>query len=77
MFERLGGAAEALKPGLAAVIGADIQTFAAAWPPGLPEGRIHADFFPDNVFFQQGRFAGAIDFYFAGDDAQAYDIAVR
>ena len=76
MFARLGSDADALKPGLAAVIDADLQRLAVAWPRGLPEGVIHADLFPDNVFFQNGRFAAAIDFYFACDDALAYDLAV-
>lgn len=76
MFHPLRDRAEALKPGLAATIEGDLATFAAAWPKGLPEGTIHADFFPDNVFFQEGRFAGAIDFYFACHDQLAYDIAV-
>jgi homoserine kinase type II len=76
LFAPLGDAAEALKPGLRAVIEADLAHFAAAWPKGLPEGVIHADFFPDNVFFHGPEFAGAIDFYFACDDALAYDIAI-
>jgi homoserine kinase type II len=65
MFKGYEDQAEGLKPGLAAVISADIETFARLWPQGLPQGVIHADFFPDNVFFQNGRFAAAIDFYFA------------
>ena len=76
MFARLGAAADALKPGLAPVIEADIALFARSWPIGLPEGVVHADYFPDNVFFRDGRFAGAIDFYFAAWDALAYDLAV-
>lgn len=76
MFTRLESAAEALKPGLAAQIAADLNDLAVAWPRGLPTGSIHADFFPDNVFFEGGRFAAAIDFYFACDDALAYDLAV-
>ncbi|MCR5877403.1 homoserine kinase [Phenylobacterium sp. J367] len=76
MFANLHGQAEALKPGLAQVIEADLASLAARWPKGLPEGVIHADFFPDNVFFKGGQFAGAIDFYFACNDAFAYDIAV-
>jgi homoserine kinase type II len=76
MFERLRGEAEALKPGLAGVIEQDLQALEAAWPKGLPAGAIHADLFPDNVFFQAARFAAAIDFYFACDDFLAYDIAV-
>jgi homoserine kinase type II len=76
LFARLGDEAEALKPGLAAVIQGDLDHLAAHWPKGLPEGIIHADFFPDNVFFQGPKFAAAFDFYFACVDALAYDIAV-
>jgi len=76
LFAPLAGAAEALKPGLAKTISSDLELLAARWPKGLPVGVIHADFFPDNVFFTAGRFAGAIDFYFACDDALAYDIAI-
>ena len=76
MFERLKSAADDLKPGLSATLSADLDYFAAHWPQGLPTGIIHADYFPDNVFFNGGKFAGAIDFYFACVDALAYDIAV-
>ena len=76
MFERLGAAADGLKKGLADQIWGDLDRIAARWPTGLPEGIVHADYFPDNVFFQGGQFAGAIDFYFACVDSYAYDIAV-
>jgi len=75
-FAPLKTAADGLKPGLAAVIGSDIDDLAAVWPKGLPEGVVHADFFPDNVFFLEGRFAAAIDFYFAAWDILAYDLAI-
>ena len=42
----------------------------------MPEGTSHADFFPDNVFFQDGKFAAAIDFYFACHAQLAYDVAI-
>jgi len=73
---RLTEAADTLKPGLAAVIDDDVGDLARLWPSGLPEGIIHADYFPDNVFFRDGRFAGTIDFYFAAWDTLAYDIGV-
>ena len=76
MAARLAQAAESLKPGLAATIAGDVEHLAKAWPRDLPEGVVHADYFPDNVFFNGGRFAGAIDFYFAAWDALAYDVAV-
>jgi homoserine kinase type II len=76
MFSNLKEDAERLKPGLAAVIESDLAALAARWPAGLPQGVIHADYFPDNVFFQQASFSGTIDFYFACDDALAYDIAI-
>ena len=76
MFAGLKAAADGLKPGLAAVIDKDLADLAARWPSGLPSGVVHADYFPDNVFFTGGKFAAAFDFYFACTDALAYDIAV-
>jgi len=76
LFSKLKDQAEALKPGLAATIDGDLARLAAGWPQGLPDGVIHADYFPDNVFFQGQSFAAAFDFYFACTDALAYDVAV-
>ena len=76
MFAKLNDAADDLKPGLAATLQSDLDKLATHWPTDLPLGLIHADYFPDNVFFQGGKFAGAIDFYFACNDALAYDLAV-
>ena len=46
----------------------------------LPHGPIHADLFRDNVMFEAedggDRLTGLFDFYFAGVDAYAFDIAV-
>ena len=76
VFAPLEAAAEVLKPGLSLTIRADLDALDAAWPADLPTGVIHADFFPDNVFFRGEAFAGAIDFYFACNDLLAYDIAI-
>lgn len=70
------GEAEALQPGLAERLDADLSALTAAWPQDLPQGVIHADLFPDNVLFLGAEVSGLIDFYFACTDALAYDLAV-
>ena len=67
--------ADEVDSGLQADIDADFTLFAKNWPRDLPAGVIHADMFPDNVFFLGDRLSGIIDFYFACNDFYAYDIA--
>jgi homoserine kinase type II len=61
---------------LAAELKAEIDFFEANWPSGLPSGVIHADLFNDNVLFLHDKLSGLIDFYFACNDAFAYDVAI-
>ncbi len=68
--------ADEIAPGLAALIQGEASEIEKSWPKGLPEGVIHADLFPDNVFFLGKKLSGLIDFYFACDDLLAYDIAI-
>ena len=49
---------------------------ASAAYEALPRGPVHADLFRDNVMFDQGRLSGFFDFYFAGVDTFAFDLAV-
>ena len=42
----------------------------------LPGGVVHADLFRDNALFDGPRLTGLIDFYYACNDAWAYDVAV-
>jgi homoserine kinase type II len=65
-----------VKIGLAEDLTAEFAELAAHWPRDLPQGVIHADLFPDNVFFIGEKLSGVIDFYFACNDAFAYDIAI-
>jgi homoserine kinase type II len=76
LYEATKDRADEVNPGLAEEIRREIEGFEAHWPKHLPAGVIHADLFPDNVFFLGDRLSGIIDFYFACNDAYAYDLAV-
>jgi homoserine kinase type II len=75
LFEPCRGRADAVFSGIEATIDAELDYLEENWPTDLPAGVIHADLFPDNVFFDGDRLSGVIDFYFACDDFMAYDIA--
>ena len=68
--------ADEVNHGLGDELSAALPRIVDNWPHGLPTGHIHADLFPDNVFFLNERLSGIIDFYFAATDLLAYDIAV-
>lgn len=68
--------ADTVMPGLSGLIDLALRQCQEHWPTGLPSGVIHADLFPDNVLFLGERVSGLIDFYFACNDAYAYDLAV-
>jgi homoserine kinase type II len=72
----IGERADTVIRGLAAEIGKELAYLDKAWPRDLPQGVIHADLFPDNVFFLGHEVSGLIDFYFACTDMLAYDIAI-
>jgi homoserine kinase type II len=76
LLARSLGGADLVQPGLGAELQTALDRILAAWPEGVPRGHIHADLFPDNVFFLDGRLSGLIDFYFAATDILAYDVAV-
>jgi homoserine kinase type II len=76
LFASIGSEADRIKPGLAGVMEKELHHLEGHWPQDLPQGVIHADLFPDNVFFLGDKVSGLIDFYFACNDTLAYDIAV-
>ncbi|MBH62861.1 MAG: homoserine kinase [Alphaproteobacteria bacterium] len=76
LFDSCRDGAEQVMPGLETEIAAELDHLEKMWPTDLPEGVIHADLFPDNVFFLGGKLSGIIDFYFACNDCFAYEIAI-
>jgi homoserine kinase type II len=75
------GGGDGVLPGLVAELDGHLAGILREWPQDLPRGHIHADLFPDNVFFlgdESGvpRVSGLIDFYFACTDFLAYDLAI-
>ena len=46
------------------------------WPKNIPSGIIHADLFPDNIFFNNNKLSGIIDYYFSCHDFYAFEIAI-
>ena len=76
LYEACRARADEVQPGLADEIGDELARLERDWPRGLPRGVIHADLFPDNVFFRDHNLSGLIDFYFACTDFLAYDVAI-
>lgn len=76
LFEKCAEHADEVQPGLRDKVAAELDVLEAQWPRSLPRGVIHADLFPDNVFFLGDKCSGLIDFYFACTDAFVYDIAI-
>src|ERR1700730_1450547 len=76
LYENAEARADGVQAGLRAAIAAELEVLTTSWPRDLPQGVIHADLFPDNVFFLGDRLSGLIDFYFACTDTLAYDVAI-
>ena len=76
LYDQAQGRADSVLAGLDSAITEELAFHETHWPQDLPAGTIHADLFPDNVFFLNGRLSGLIDFYFACTDIFAYDVAI-
>ena len=76
LFEAAEARADEVAPRLREEIAAELGFLETHWPKDLPGGVIHADLFNDNVFFLGEELSGLIDFYFACNDALAYDLAI-
>jgi len=76
LYEHCHGRANEVQRDLKTILAAELDRLESEWPRGLPEGIIHADLFPDNVFFLGDKLSGLIDFYFACTDTLVYDVAI-
>jgi homoserine kinase type II len=76
LYVAAAAGADGVQPGLRDAIERELAHLEAVWPRDLPQGVIHADLFPDNVFFLGDELSGLIDFYFACTDTLAYDVAI-
>ena len=76
LYENCRERAHKVEHNLETLVAAELDVLEKEWPEGLPQGVIHADLFPDNVFFLTDKLSGLIDFYFACTDTLAYDIAI-
>ena len=76
LYEHAGVRGDSIRPGLCNEIVKELDVLEKSWPRELPQGVIHADLFPDNVFFLGDKLSGLIDFYFACTDTLAFDVAV-
>lgn len=76
LAEQAGARADTVSPGLLGRVMDEIAFHERHWPSDLPRGVIHADLFPNNVFFIGNKLSGLIDFYFACTDSFAYDLAI-
>jgi len=76
LYEQAKDRGDNVRPGLCAEIAKELDALHKSWPRDLPDGVIHADLFPDNVFFLGDKLSGLIDFYFACTDTLSFDVAI-
>jgi homoserine kinase type II len=76
LFDIAASRADGVQAGLCDFLERELDHLERHWPRDLPQGVVHADLFPDNVFFLGEKLSGLIDFPFACNDILAYDVAI-
>ena len=76
LFDSVKDQCSKLHKDLPKLIAENLISVEKNWPKDLPKGIIHADLFHDNIFFNNDKFSGIIDFYFSCEDFFAFEIAI-
>lgn len=74
LIDACGNKPDTLERGMVAILHREMSWLSQNWPKDLPQGAVHADLFPDNVFFDGDKITGVIDFYFSCTEAFVYDL---
>jgi len=76
LYDIIKDKADGFEQGLNDLMKAELDYLQKEWPSELPAGCVHADAFPDNVFFYKEKLSAIIDFYFSCTDFYAFDLAI-
>ena len=76
IYDKVKKDCSTIHPNLPEVIEKNLDVIEKNWPKNIPAGIIHADLFPDNIFFKDGKLSGIIDYYFSCYDFYAFEIAI-
>jgi len=76
MYNKVKNDCSQIDKNLPSIIEKNLQRIEVTWPKNIPSGIIHADLFPDNIFFKDNKLSGIIDYYFSCYDFYAFEIAI-
>ena len=76
LYNKVKNDCNKIHPSLTKIIEKNLDEIEKKWPKNIPSGIIHADLFPDNIFFKNNKLSGIIDYYFSCYDFYAFDIAI-
>jgi len=76
IYNRVKKDCSKIHPNLTSILEKNLNEIESDWPKNIPSGIIHADLFPDNIFFNKDKLSGIIDFYFSCNDYYAFEIAI-
>jgi len=76
IYQKIKNDCSKIHKDLPLIIERNLDVIEKNWPKNIPSGIIHADLFPDNIFFKNNKLTGIIDFYFSCYDYYAFEIAI-